>query len=154
MKKSFPPIIDTNVKVLILGSMPGEESLRLGQYYANPRNQFWKLMSSLFDFNIDSYDAKINGLLTNHVGLWDVLEYCSRIGSLDSAIKNGIPNKLDDLIKNSSIQVIVFNGQKSAAEYDKHYPRFSGIKYFIMPSTSPANTTPYATKLREWKKIK
>jgi TDG/mug DNA glycosylase family protein len=38
--RSLPPIASENSKILILGSMPGEESLRVGQYYANARNKF------------------------------------------------------------------------------------------------------------------
>lgn len=46
---SLDPIIDTNTKVSVLGSMPGEESLKKRQYYAHPRNQFWKIIHSIFD---------------------------------------------------------------------------------------------------------
>ena len=45
---SFPPIVSQNSKVLILGSMPGEVSLKVQQYYAHPRNAFWRVMEELF----------------------------------------------------------------------------------------------------------
>jgi len=34
--QSFPPIVSERSKLLILGSMPGEVSLKAGQYYAHP----------------------------------------------------------------------------------------------------------------------
>jgi double-stranded uracil-DNA glycosylase len=46
--ESFPPIVSKRSKLLILGSMPGELSLKAGQYYAHPRNAFWRIMGELF----------------------------------------------------------------------------------------------------------
>lgn len=49
MKAAFPPIVDKNSKVLILGSMPGEKTLEAQEYYAFKQNAFWKIMTSLLD---------------------------------------------------------------------------------------------------------
>jgi hypothetical protein len=43
MVSSFPWVGDKHSKLIILGSMPGVESLRKQQYYAHPRNQFWNI---------------------------------------------------------------------------------------------------------------
>jgi hypoxanthine-DNA glycosylase len=43
MVSSFPWVGDKHSKLIILGSMPGVESLRKQQYYAHPRNQFWRI---------------------------------------------------------------------------------------------------------------
>ncbi len=155
MKKSLEPVVNDKTEILILGSMPSDESIKKQEYYANPRNQFWKIMGQLYDFDPTiSYAARVEQLLRNHVGLWDSLESCERKGSSDSAITDGTPNEIGKLLDNYlSINTIVFNGKKSAEEYDKHIERFDGVKYFIMPSTSSANATPFKKKLDEWEKI-
>lgn len=43
------PIIDPKAKFLILGSMPGVESLQKEQYYANGRNHFWRIMARILN---------------------------------------------------------------------------------------------------------
>jgi double-stranded uracil-DNA glycosylase len=90
LKNGFPPIICKDARALILGSMPGEESLRRNEYYGNPRNAFWRIMAALFNFDPElSYYEKIKRLKENHIALWDVLKRCERQGSLDTEIKNG-----------------------------------------------------------------
>jgi hypoxanthine-DNA glycosylase len=70
--KSFPPIVSDKSKVLILGSMPGEASLKAGQYYAHPRNLFWRIMGELFGIDPSlPYQERAARLLGAGVALWD-----------------------------------------------------------------------------------
>jgi hypoxanthine-DNA glycosylase len=53
MKKSgFPPVIDQNTEILTLGSLPSDLSIAAGEYYANPKNQFWKIIFAIFNNNL------------------------------------------------------------------------------------------------------
>lgn len=101
MINSFPAFIDSNTKILILGTMPGIASLTKQEYYANPRNHFWRIMYTLFDTLpvSDSFEEKIQLLQKNKIGLWDVLENCERKGSLDIYIKNHKENDFEMLFK-------------------------------------------------------
>nr|WP_315175643.1 DNA-deoxyinosine glycosylase [uncultured Flavobacterium sp.] len=153
MINSFPAFIDSNTKILILGTMPGIASLTKQEYYANPRNHFWRIMYTLFDTLpvSDSFEEKIQLLQKNKIGLWDVLENCERKGSLDIHIKNHKENDFEMLFKQyPTIHTIVFNGKESHKYFIKKFGEIEGITYYVMPSTSPANTISFENKLKIW----
>ena len=139
--KSFSPIIYSDTKILILGSLPGKKSLELEQYYGHNRNRIWKILSHLTGGDIPfTYQQKKELLCKNKIGLWDVAHSAHREGSLDSNIKDETPNDIEGLIKNyDSIKVIGFNGKKSEKMFFKYFTEKPEFKYVPLPSTSPAN---------------
>lgn len=150
---SFPYFINSNTEILILGTMPGSVSLAKLEYYANPRNHFWKIMYTIFDGLpiAEVFEEKVQFLLSNKIGVWDVLENCERKGSLDIHIKNQKENDFETLFKEfPSITKIVFNGKQSHAFFSKRFGQIEGITYYVMPSTSPANTMAFENKLKIW----
>lgn len=164
LKKGFPPIAEKSATVLILGSMPGEESLRKNEYYGHPRNAFWKIMANLFGFDPSmKYEERTRILLNNRIALWDVMRSCERAGSLDNSIKNRtiIENDFSSFFNNyPNIMDVYFNGAKAEKVYFKRVlPKLSGSKrklnYGRLPSTSPAMTQlSLKAKILEWSKIK
>ncbi|MEO8717432.1 MAG: DNA-deoxyinosine glycosylase [Burkholderiales bacterium] len=156
----FPPISATSARVLILGSLPGQMSLRQRQYYAQSRNVFWRIMGALFAMKPDlPYDARIEQLIASNVALWDVCASARRKGSLDSAIDpNSVtPNDFNAFFKmHRSIELICLNGKKAAALYKRHVlPGLPKSKQQIrleeLPSTSPAHASmPYEQKIARW----
>ena len=129
--------VPTSPRILILGTMPGKESLRLQQYYANRSNRFWKIIAKAADKPLpEDYSKRLKLLDQLHIALWDVYASAERKGSLDSNIKNGEQNDVQSLINsNPSIKKILFNGGKAyrkALDY--------GCLNVEMPSTSSANT--------------
>ncbi|SFG27930.1 DNA-deoxyinosine glycosylase [Sporolactobacillus nakayamae] len=159
---SMPYIVGEDARVLILGSMPGRESLAKQQYYANPRNQFWMIMYALFDKGYDqpSYEEKVGFIKRHRIALWDSIHYCVRKGSLDSAIKDEEPNDVAGLLNhNPEIKAIVFNGSKSFAVFKKFFKSVipTTIDLLKMPSTSPTPSRYPKTldeKINDWSKIK
>lgn len=153
MINSFPPIANDKTEILILGTMPGATSLAQQEYYAYKHNHFWRIIYSLFSgLPIpDIFEEKIKILQNNKIGLWDVLMYCERKGSLDIHIKNHQENDFITLLKRyPSIRKIVFNGKESHKFFLKRFGQIEGITYYIMPSTSPANTMHFEKKLKIW----
>lgn len=158
MPAGFAPVIDRHTVQLVIGSMPGEASLAAGQYYAHPRNCFWRIACDLFGhpFPVETYREKIGLLLQNRTGLWDTLEYCEREGSLDSKIRHGTPNDFNRLFREyPHVKRLLFNGQKAFRIFEKHFGQTEGITYISLPSTSPANAgIAYQEKLKRWSVMK
>ncbi len=154
--QSFPPVLGGSPKVLILGTMPGKESLRLQQYYAFSRNTFWKIVFTLHQSPLlTDYALKTAFLIENNIALWDVCHTALRKTSLDADIREETPNDLFGLVKeNPTIKLICFNGQGAAKLYAKYFDQFPGIRYVTLLSTSPANASyTFEQKLADWKII-
>lgn len=153
---SFPPIIDIDSEILILGSVPGVKSLEKQQYYAHPQNKFWKIIFELIreDFT-DEYSERIKAIRKHHIALWDVIDSCERKGSLDSEIRNEEANRIVELLDDHpNIRAIFCNGGKSYKNLQKMLGKNYKIPVFLLPSTSPLHTVSFEKKLEEWKKIK
>ena len=156
VKRSFPPVADSRTRILVLGSLPGEESLARSQYYANPRNHFWRLIgaSTGLDLAALPYQARLEALLEARVGLWDTVGSAVRRGSLDGAIRGHRANDLADLAgRLPELRAVGFNGGKSAALGLPLLAARSDLALVPLPSSSPAYTRPFEEKLVEWMKL-
>lgn len=156
--RSFPPLAAPDARVLILGSMPGDASLKAKQYYAHPRNTFWPILGSLLDFSPTlPYAERVACLETTHIALWDVLQSCVRHGSLDSAIVDASETANDltgFLARHPQVNGIFFNGAKAEASFKRHIVTPPALIYRRLPSTSPAHAAlSFAQKLDAWRVI-
>jgi double-stranded uracil-DNA glycosylase len=161
--QSFAPVIAPGCHTLILGSMPGERSLAVAEYYGHPRNAFWPIMGQLFGFSVAlSYGERLGKLNDAGIALWDVMASCEREGSLDTAIVAGsiTPAAIPELLeKYPGIQRIVLNGTAAATVFRKHIaPKLAAanLRCTVLhaPSTSPAHASMrQEEKLRVWESL-
>lgn len=152
-KRSFPPIVDAHARILVLGTLPGEESLRRQQYYAHPRNLFWPIVFALFGTTLPAdYAERLAFVAAHRIALWDVCESGERERSADTTIRRERPNAIDRLLdQHSLIRAVAFNGTGARRLYDRHFPRRPELTYLALPSTSPAHATiDFAGKLARW----
>ena len=156
MPYSFDPWCGNDPKVLILGSMPGAESLRQQAYYAYKHNRFWRI---LYEYFGEEYSEEIperkKFVMRNGVALFDVYKYCDRENSsLDSKIKNEEPSDIRALLAaNPSLRGVILNGKKAAEGWKKFFADVE-TESFVLPSTSPANAAKSFEKLyAEWKAV-
>ena len=157
IKESFAPVSNADAKVLILGSMPGEESLHKKQYYALPQNTFWKIMGKLVGAHPEMlYKDRLDALQASGIALWDVLDSCERQGSLDSNIKNESANDFALFFaKHPHITHVFFNGTKAEQCFKKLVQgkqALPPLEFCRLPSTSPAHAgMRYEEKLKCWR---
>jgi hypoxanthine-DNA glycosylase len=156
-KASFPPEVDANTRLLLLGSLPGEASLRAARYYAHPQNHFWRLIGAVIDRDLMAldYDDRLAALRAAGVGLWDVVADAARTGSLDGAIRDHRPNDLSALIATlPALRAIGFNGKTAARIGRNQLPENASPAKIDLPSSSPAYTIGMADKLTTWLTLK
>jgi len=164
MVESFSLLGNSDAKILILGSMPGVRSLEQQQYYAHPQNAFWRIIAHLFNQGKAlEYQQGEALLIERGIALWDVLKFCDRQGSLDSAINKEtmeMNNFVDLFLASPKLKYVFFNGLMAESTYKKQvWPLVaesaSYIKYKKLPSTSPAYAAmKFEAKLAAWHAIK
>ncbi|KVP72139.1 DNA-deoxyinosine glycosylase [Burkholderia ubonensis] len=157
MLQGFAPVVGPATHTMILGSFPGEASLDAAQYYAHPRNQFWRLLGEVLGepaLHELAYDARLERVLKHGIGIWDVLAACRREGSLDSAIRNAKPNDFDALREHAPLlKKVCFNG-KTAGRFAEVIGA-AGYETLVLPSSSPANAMlSFEQKLVLWRRIR
>jgi len=154
-KRGFPPVVDAGVRVLVLGSLPGDASLAAAQYYGHPRNGFWRLIGSVIDRELVPlpYEDRLAALLAAGVGLWDVHAEAVRPGSLDAAIKDAADNDLLGLVDGlPRLRAVAFNGGTAAKAGTRLLAsRADRLALAPLPSSSPAYAAMgFEAKRRAW----
>jgi len=150
----FPPLCGENPQVLILGTFPSPLSRERGEYYGNPRNQFWRIIYEVFgtQYNNDHYEQKKAFLYANGVAVWDVIAQCEADGALDSTIRNPVYNtELPAFVVEHGIRRVFFNGNNAYMFYKRGV---GNIEKNVLPSTSPAYASMrFDEKLRIWSEM-
>ena len=151
--RGFPPVINDKVERLILGSFPSEASLAAGQYYAHPRNQFWRLLAELLGEPLAEmpYRRRLRRVLAHRLGIWDVLNACDRDGSGDASIRNQKANQFARLHRLAPrLTAVAFNGQ-AAGQFAADFAA-AGFRTMVLPSSSPAHAgRSFDQKLAVWR---
>ncbi len=148
----FEPIIFPASETLILGSFPSLKSFEDGFYYAHPRNQFWRLLSSIYEMPTDTIESKISLLRFAKIALWDSVSSCERRNSADTNLKNTKPNDIARLLTEyPSIKKLFFTGKTAETLYKKYFSNLS-IETKLLPSPSPAYAAmSFDDKLKIWR---
>lgn len=153
LQHCLPPVVRPDARLLVLGSLPGAMSLAAGRYYANPRNQFWRLMGAVIDRPLEAadYDERLAMLLDARVALWDTVAAARRPGSLDADIRLHAASDLQALVATlPELRAIAFNGGTSARIGRQQIGDAGTLALVDLPSSSPAYTLPFDDKKVRW----
>jgi TDG/mug DNA glycosylase family protein len=156
VKRSMAPVGSSDASLMLLGSLPGEASLRAQQYYAHPQNQFWRLLGQAIGEDLAgvAYERRLARLVARGIALWDVVGEAMRQGSLDGAIRGATPNQLRDYAAtHPRLRAIAFNGKTAARLGRAALGDASGLQLIDLPSSSPAYTLSFAEKALRWAAI-
>ena len=154
----FPPVYNSESRILILGTFPSVKSRETAFYYGHPRNRFWKTLAAVFDAPIPTtVEEKTAFLHSHHIALWDTCAVCDIRGSADTTIRNVVPNDLSPILETADIRAVFCGGKTAYRLYKQYqYPK-TGIEAVCLPSTSPANAAVKDAELvaawaviREW----
>ena len=158
VKFGLPPIARSDVRLFILGSLPGDASLAARQYYAHPTNQFWRLVGRALgkDLHALDYGERLARLAEHRIGLWDVIASASRSGSLDQAIRLAEHNRIAHLLADfPDLRAIAFNGTTAAAAGRRLIGAPPGrLTLLDLPSSSAANTRSFEEKAALWSQLR
>lgn len=156
-KRCFPPVVDERTRLLVLGSLPGEKSLEIQQYYGHRQNKFWELLGVVISVDLRSlkYGARLAALREYGIGLWDVIAEAERAGSLDASICNAFNNELTELVETlPNLRAIGFNGGTAARLGRKQLQASTAqLSLIDLPSSSPAHTIGFEPKLQVWRQL-
>lgn len=150
------PVGSSDARLLILGSLPGEASLKAQRYYAHPQNQFWRLLGLALGEDLEAvpYEDRLGRLGQRRIALWDVVGEASRTGSLDGAIRGATPNQLRDFAAtHPNLRAIAFNGKTSARIGRSALGDLMEVALIDLPSSSPAYTLSFDEKARYWAQL-
>ena len=156
LKRSMAPVGSSDASLLILGSLPGEASLRAQRYYAHPQNQFWRLLGAAIGEELAAmpYDDRLARLAERGIALWDVVGEARRQGSLDGAIRGATPNRLAEYAAtHPRLRAVAFNGKTAGRLGRVALADLHGLELIDLPSSSPAYTLPFAAKLAGWSRL-
>ena len=157
LKRAFDPVVDARTRLLILGSLPGDASLKAGQYYGHPQNGFWRLVGGAVGLDLVAlpYPERLEALNEAGVGLWDVIARAIRPGSLDAAIRDAEAADLNLLVgRLPHLGAVAFNGGTAARIGRRTLGSAQGLSLIDLPSSSSAHTRSFESKAEAWNALK
>jgi TDG/mug DNA glycosylase family protein len=157
-----PDVLAPGLKAIFCGINPGRVSAAARAHFANPRNDFWRLL----------HDAGLTPRLLEPDEQWELPSYGYGVtnaayrttpgsGDLRRADFVGAAERLERIAADLEPRAIAFVGKEAYRGAFGERPslglqkrRLGDTRLFVLPSTSPANAAvPYAERLRWFRRL-
>ena len=162
-ESAVPDILGPGMRVVFCGINPGHWSARAGAAFANPRNDFWRLLHAAGFTPRQLEPAEQSALLEHGLGLTNAARRTTRgSGDLRRADFAGAKERLEDISSTYRPRAIAFVGKAAYAgvygdrvEHGLQDRRLGHTALFVLPSTSPANAAvPWDERLRWFRALR
>ena len=157
MTSAVPDILGPGLRLIFCGINPGFRSADAGAHFANPRNDFWRLLAAA-GFTPRLLDPSEQwSLLALGYGLTNAAPRTTRgSGDLRRADFAGSAERLEQIAAELCPEGIAFVGKAAYEGAFRERPalglqdrRLADTWLFVLPSTSPANAAvPYEERLQ------
>jgi double-stranded uracil-DNA glycosylase len=154
---AVPDVLAPGLRVVFCGINPGFVSAAARAHFANPRNDFWRLLHDAgFTPRLLGPEEQFEAL-RHGVGLTNAAARTTRgSGDLRRADFAGSAERLSALAEELRPDWIAFVGKEAyrgtfgeRPELGEQERRLADTRLFVLPSTSPANAAvPYAERLK------
>jgi double-stranded uracil-DNA glycosylase len=162
VSSAVPDVLAAGLKVVFCGINPGRRSAAAGAHFANPRNDFWRLLAEAGLTPRLLAPEEQWAMLDLGYGLTNAAYRTTRgSGDLRRADFAGAADRLERLAEDLRPGVIAFVGKAAYKGAFRERPALGlqkrplgETRLFVLPSTSPANATvSYAERLRWFRKL-
>jgi TDG/mug DNA glycosylase family protein len=161
-RSAIPDVIGPNLRVLFCGINPGRVSAAAGAHFANPRNDFWRLLHAAGFTERLLTPLEQFELLREGVGVTNAaLRTTPGAGDLRKADFAGAAERLEHLATTLNPAWIGFVGKEAyrgafgeRPQLGEQTHRLGKTRLFVLPSTSPANAAvPWDERLRWFEEL-
>jgi TDG/mug DNA glycosylase family protein len=161
-ESALADVLGPELRVVFCGINPGRISAAAGAHFANPRNDFWRLLHAA-GFTSRLYEPhEQHELLTEGIGLTNAAYRTTRgSGDLRRADFAGSAERLEQLAHDLRPRWLAFVGKEAyrgafgeRADFGPQARRLAETALFVLPSTSPANAAvPWQERLRWFREL-
>jgi TDG/mug DNA glycosylase family protein len=161
-RSAVPDILGPGLRVVFCGINPGRVSAAAGAHFANPRNDFWRLLHAAGFTPRQLAPSEQHALTRYGCGLTNAaLRTTAGSGDLRRADFAGAGARLSALADERRPGVIAFVGKEAYRGAFGERPalgfqarHLGPTRLFVLPSTSPANAAvPWAERLRWFQEL-
>ena len=160
---AVPDTLGPGVRVVFCGINPGHWSAAARAPFANPRNDFWRLLHAAGFTPRVLEPQEHPELLRYGIGLTNAAYRTTRgSGDLRKADFAGAAERLEEIARTLRPQVIAFVGKAAYSgvfggrpEHGLQQRKLGETALFVLPSTSPANAAgPWTERLRWFRAVR